>query len=65
MPKKTSNPYLIFIIPALAILLAIIAFPFVFNLYISLTRWELRFRGPYPNLLELIITLRLYKIRDS
>jgi len=64
MPKKTSNPCLI-IIHALAILLAIIASPFVFNLYISLTRWGLRFRGPYPNLLELIITLRLYKIPDS
>ena len=43
-----KNPFLIFILPALIILIFIVAFPFAFNIYISFTRWDLRFRGAMP-----------------
>jgi len=43
-----KNPLLIFILPALITLIFIVAFPFAFNIYISFTRWDLRFRGAMP-----------------
>jgi len=48
MLKTFRNPFFFFILPALIVLVIIVAFPFVFNLYISFTRWELRFRGAIP-----------------
>lgn len=50
MLKKEGlkSPYLLFVLPALIILVAIIIFPFVFNIYISFHRWNLRFRGALP-----------------
>jgi len=46
--KAFKNPLLIFILPALVILIFIIAFPLAFNVYISFTIWDLRFRGATP-----------------
>ena len=48
MSKTLRNPFFIFILPALIVLVIIVAFPFAFNLYISFTRWNLRFRGAIP-----------------
>ncbi|MCX8187483.1 MAG: sugar ABC transporter permease [Nitrososphaeria archaeon] len=45
---KKETPYLFFILPALIILVIIIAFPFIFNIYMSFTRWDLRYRGAVP-----------------
>lgn len=46
MRRETS--YFFFILPALIVLILIIAFPFVFNLYLSFMRWDLRYRGALP-----------------
>ncbi len=49
MRKKLNYPpQLFFILPTLAVLVAIIIFPFAFNLYISFHKWNLRFRGAIP-----------------
>ena len=46
--RGPKSPYFIFILPSLIILLAIIIFPFAFNLYLSLHKWDIRFRGAVP-----------------
>jgi multiple sugar transport system permease protein len=46
--RGPKSPYLIFILPSLVILLAIIIFPFAFNLYLSFHKWDIRFRGAVP-----------------
>jgi len=46
--KRKHFPQLIFILPTLMVLIAIVIFPFAFNVYISFHRWNLRFRGAIP-----------------
>jgi multiple sugar transport system permease protein len=46
--RGPKSPYLIFILPPLIILSAIIVFPLVFNVYLSFQKWDIRFRGAIP-----------------
>ena len=61
LPKKQKFPFLIFILPTLILLVAIIIFPFVFNVYISFHRWNLRFRGALPQFIGVDNYIKAFK----
>jgi len=49
----SRSPYFIFILPTIIIILAIIIFPLIFNIYISFTAWQIRFKGTNPEFIGL------------
>ena len=55
-----KSPYFIFILPSLIILSAIIVFPFVFNLYLSFQKWDIRFRGATPEFIGITNYLKAF-----
>jgi multiple sugar transport system permease protein len=61
--RSQKSSYFIFILPSLTVLSAIIVFPFVFNLYLSLQKWDIRFRGAIPEFIG--ITNYLKALSDT
>jgi multiple sugar transport system permease protein len=57
---------LLFVLPTLVILILIIAFPLMYNIYLSVLRWQIRFRGALPtfigagNFLSALSDFRFY-----
>jgi len=47
MPKKIRTKFS-FIIPAIFVILAIVVFPLIYNVYLSFYKWGVRFRGAVP-----------------
>lgn len=56
-----KNPYYFFILPALIALIIIVAFPFVFNLYLSFMKWDLRYRGAIPEFTGITNYLKVFQ----
>jgi len=58
--RGPKSPYFIFILPSLIVLSAIIVFPFVFNLYLSFQKWDIRFRGAIPEFIGITNYLKVF-----
>jgi len=61
--RSPKSLFIIFILPSLVILSAIIVFPFLYNLYLSFQRWDIRFKGATPEFIG--ITNYLQALSDA
>jgi len=57
--RSQKSSYFIFILPSLIVLSAIIVFPLLFNIYLSLLKWDIRFRGAIPEFIGITNYLKI------
>lgn len=58
--RSQKSSYFIFILPSLIVLSAIIVFPLLFNIYLSLLKWDIRFRGSIPEFIGITNYLKIF-----
>ena len=58
--RSPKSLFIIFILPSLVILSAIIVFPFLYNLYLSFQRWDIRFKGATPEFIGITNYLQAF-----